>query len=173
MACALSQGYVLDCRDNAGGAREIRIAGVNDVEEFTVTASVVTAVTNVATKRWWSWKPAKDTVYGKFTPTANIQNGTLFYAQEVAMAVNKLQTNLSIEIGNISKNTIYIALKDSNGKYWLYGYRNGMDVTGGEHGTGTAMGDRNGYNIVWTGQEPEMPLEIDQDTWDTLETPGV
>ncbi len=172
MACALSQGYVLDCRDNAGGAKEFKIIEVENVDAITVVAGVVTAIDNVTAKRWWLYKPARDTLFGKATPTVNVQNGTVFYAQEVSMALNKMQTNLHQELQKVIQNIVYIGLTDANGKHWLYGYVNGMDASGGEVGTGTAMGDRNGYQINFTGQETMLPLEIDDATWATLETPG-
>ena len=172
MPCALSAGYTIDCKDNAGGAKEIKIIEFNNVEEITVTAGVVTAVDNVTAKRWWSYKPARDTAFGKSTITSNQQNGTVFFAQEVSLAMNKMQTSLRTEVQALAQNIVLIAVKDANGKYWLYGYRNGMEVSAGESGTGTAMGDRNGYVITFTGAEPELEMEIDEATWETLETPG-
>ncbi len=141
MACALTQGYVLDCRDNAGGAKELKIIELESVDDITVTAGVVTAITNATAKRWWSYKPARDTVSGKATPTVNVQNGTVFYAQEVSMALNKMQTNLQLEIQKIFQNIVLVGLTDANGIHWLYGYENGMDASGGEIGTGTTVAD--------------------------------
>lgn len=155
-----------------GGAKEFKVIEVANVNSITVTAGVVTTVDNATAKRWWSYKVAKDTAYGKATPTINEQNGSKFYAQEVGFALNKMQTNTSLELDKMAQNTIYIALADRNGKYWLYGHEGGMTVTGGESGTGTAAGDRNGYSLVFSGQEPLYPLEIDADTWASLETPG-
>lgn len=174
MACALSAGYTTDCKDNAGGARELKIIEFANVapEDITVTANVVTAITNATAKRWWSYRPARETAAGKATITSNAQNGTVYWAHEVTMALNKMQTTLRTEVMALARNIVLIAVQDQNGKYWLYGRFNGMEVSGGESGTGTAMGDRNGYSITFTGNEPEEAIEIDQDTWDSLETPG-
>lgn len=172
MSCALTSGYSNDCRDSAGGAKEIMIIEHSNVEALTVAVGVVTAATLATAKRFWKYKPAKETAYGKSTLTTSVQNGTKFFAQEVAMALNKMQTATRLEIDKLAQNTLMVVIKDQNDKYWLYGYKNGLDVTAGDSGTGTAMGDRNGYNITLTGQEPEDALEVDAATYATLETPG-
>jgi hypothetical protein len=46
---------------------------------------------------------------------------------------------------------------DRNGNYWLLGSRNGLELTTGTSQTGTAMGDRNGYDVTFTGME-EIPM---------------
>ena len=172
MACALTAGYTQDCRDSVGGVKEIKVIEMANVASFTETANVVTTVTNASTKRWWSYKPAKETVTAKSAITANVQNGTLYYAQEVSLAINKMQTSLRTELGNLAKNILYVAVRDANDKYWIYGYTRGLDVTGGETGTGTAPGDRNGYQLTLTGQEPADAIEISSTAWGTLEIPG-
>lgn len=173
MACALTQGYVTDCKDSAGGILELKITEVASVDSFTVTAGVITAVANATGAQWWKYKPAKDTAYGKATPNVNVQNGSKFFQQEVSMAINKMQTNMRLELDKMAQNVVYIAVADQNGKYWLYGKQNGLDVSGGETGTGTARGDRNGYVFTFAGAEPEDAIEIDAATYATLETPGV
>lgn len=172
MACALTQGYTNDCRDSAGGAKEVMIIEFANVADITVAAGIVTAIENASTKRWWKYKPAKETASGKATLNTNVQNGTKFYAQEVVMALNKLQTNTRLELDKLAQNTLLVVVKDQNDKNWLYGYKNGLDATAGESGTGTAMGDRNGYTVTLTGQEPEDAIEVDAATYATLETPG-
>lgn len=172
MPCALTAGYTFDCRDNLGGAKELKVIEVANVVSMTLTAGVITAVANAEGKRWWKYRPAKDTAYGKSTLTTNVQNGTTYFAQEVGLAINKMQTAVRIELGNMARNQLYIVIKDANGKNWLYGYSNGMDNSGGESGTGTGPGDRNGYSLTFTGQEPDDAYEMDEATYNSLETPG-
>lgn len=162
----------MDCRDSLGGAKEIKIIEKANVTTITPTSNVITAVVNASTKRWWSYKPARDTLSAKSAITANVQNGTLYYAQEINLAINKMQTATRVELHKVAQNVVYAAVKDANDKYWLYGWKNGLDVTGGEIGTGAAPGDRNGYSLVLTGAEPEDAIEIDSATWASLETPG-
>jgi hypothetical protein len=50
--------------------------------------------------------------------------------------------------------------EDGVGKYWLLGEENGVQLLSGTGATGTAFGDLNGYNLTFTGQEPEPASEI-------------
>jgi hypothetical protein len=172
MACALTQGYSQDCRDVVGGAKEIYFMEHANATTITVAAGVVTAITKATGKRFWKYKPPRETAYGKETITANVQNGSRYYAQEVGIVLNKLQTNTSLEIQKLAQNLLLAVVRDANDVYWLYGYKNGLDATGGEGGTGTAPGDRNGYNLVFTGAEPSMAMALDSATAAALETPG-
>jgi len=47
-------------------------------------------------------------------------------------------------------------VKDNNDKMWALGEVNGLDLTGGGSGSGTAFGDRNGYTLTFTGNEKEL-----------------
>jgi hypothetical protein len=171
--CALTQGYAQDCRDSIGGAKAFYVIEYDNVKTTTNTAGVITGITKATGKRFWKYVPAKETSYAKETITSNVQNGSLYWAVELMMALNKMQTSSRNEILLLARNRLIVVVVDANGKKWLYGLGNGLDVTAGEAGTGTAPGDRNGYSLTLTGNEPEPALEVDDTTTGTLETPGV
>lgn len=170
--CALTQGYSKDCAGGQGGAKELKFIEFANVTDIEVTAGVVTGITLATGKRFWKYRPARNTAYGKSTFTANVSQGTSFYAQEVGMALNGMDTNTTLELDKLSKNSLLIAVKAADGKKWLYGRDNGMDSASGESGTGTASADRNGYTRVFTSEEPADAIEIDDATYAALETPG-
>ena len=45
MACALTQGRAIDCRNSTGGISEILIANFGDITIGTVASGVITALT--------------------------------------------------------------------------------------------------------------------------------
>jgi hypothetical protein len=94
------------------------------------------------------------------TVTASIQNGTIFYAQELTIVLNKLQANTRNEILLLAKNNLVAIVEDKNGKYWYLGQDGGLDITGGTAGSGTAAGDRSGYELTFSGQEKELSPEV-------------
>jgi hypothetical protein len=171
MACALTAGYSQDCRDSMGGVKSLYIIEWANVT-YTVASNVVTAVDNATSKRWWKYNPAKFTGMAKETINASVENNSVFYGQEITFPLGKQQTTTRNEILLLAQNKLAIVVEDQNGKFWLYGRNNGMDLTGGEAGTGTAAGDRNGYTLTFTGQEPALAIEMDTATAATLETPG-
>jgi hypothetical protein len=50
---------------------------------------------------------------------------------------------------------------DRNDTYWLLGSRNGLELSAGTSQTGTAMGDRNGYDVTFTALEEVPILSVD------------
>jgi hypothetical protein len=162
----------LDCKDSIAGLKTVHLIETANITAFTETAGVITGITKATGKRFWGWKPARDTASAKSTLNASAENGSTFWEQEVSMSVNKMQTNTKQEVQRLAQNNVYAVTTDQNGKHWLYGYKNGLDASGGESGSGTKPGDRNGYTITLKGAEPEDAIEIDATTFADLETPG-
>jgi hypothetical protein len=50
MACALTQGYALDCRDSLGGITEVYFIEFKNVSAVTEASGVVSAITKGAGK---------------------------------------------------------------------------------------------------------------------------
>ena len=88
MACALTQGYSLDCKDSAGGITEVYFIEKGNVSGIVAASGVVTGLTKAAGKRFWKYELPKET--GSFThnPTVSSENGTLFFEQNLTIVVN-------------------------------------------------------------------------------------
>lgn len=164
MACNLTQGFPIDCKNNVGGVKAVYIANKENIASITETAGVITALTMDAGTDFYKYDQIKETSNFAEAITTNVQNGTVFYAQTIEVVLNKLQTNTRNEILLLSQATTCVIVEDNNGKYWLLGKVNGLDVTGGGSATGTAFGDRNGYTLTFTGSEPELAVEVSSAT---------
>jgi hypothetical protein len=160
MACALTQGYVLDCKDSLGGLKAVLFIEAGNVTTVTETAGVVTAITLAATKFFYKYELVKETSSFTETITASIQNGTIFYAQELSVILNKLQSNTRNEILLLAQNSLIAIAEDKNGKYWMLGKVGGLDITGGTSASGVATGDRSGYELTFGGQESALAPEV-------------
>lgn len=171
MACALTQGFNLDCRDSIGGLKEVYIIEIGNVSAVTESSGVVTAITKAAGKRFWKYSLIRETSNADEVITSNEQNGTLYYAQTVQIIANKKQASVRNEIMLLGKNNVAIVAVDNNGKGWLYGRELGL-VLGGNAGTGTAWADRNGHTLTFAGQEKELAPEVNSATIALLETAG-
>jgi hypothetical protein len=91
---------------------------------------------------------------------ANVQNGTVYYAQELSIILNKLQANTRNEILLLAKNILVAVVGDNNGKYWYLGKVSGINLSGGSGGSGTAQGDRSGYTLTFSAMEQELAPEV-------------
>jgi hypothetical protein len=160
MACALTQGYTLDCKDSLGGIKALWLISHANVTGVTEASGIVSAITKAASKVFYKYELVKNTGALTETITASVENGTVFYAQELSVVLNKLQANTRNEILLLAKNTLMAVVQDANDKYWLLGRYQGLDVTGGTAATGTAQGDRNGYTLTFTGGEKELAPEV-------------
>lgn len=160
MPCALTQGYVLDCKDSLGGITEVLFIASQDVTAYTEASGVITAITKAAGKRFYKYELVKATSSFVENINASVENGTVFYQQELTIILNKLQANTRNEILLLAKNLLDCIVKDNNGKYWFLGLTKGLDITGGSSGSGTAEGDRSGYTLTFTGKEPALAPEV-------------
>jgi len=160
MACALTQGYVLDCKDSLGGITEVLFIAKADVTATTEASGVITAITKAAGKRFYKYELVKETSSFVENINASVENGSIFYQQELTVILNKLQANTRNEILLLAQNLLLAIAKDNNGKYWYLGQTRGLDITAGSGGSGTAMGDRSGYTLTFTGKEPALAPEV-------------
>lgn len=174
MSCALTQGFNLDCRDSVGGVKAVHIIGFDDVTTVTSAAGVITGITKATAKQFWKYSLIKQTAMAEEAIQANEENGTVFIQQSIKFPTNKLQASVRNEITLLAKNRLMMVVVDGNGVGWLYGEVNAMLLnTGSKAGTGTKMGDRNGYELDFMGAEPSLAKQVDAATLLTLETPGV
>ena len=110
MACALTQGYALDCKDSSGGIVEIYFIEKANVTSVTEASGVVTALTKATGKRFWKYELPKQTGSLTETITGSIENGTIFYASELILIVNKLNVAVRNEIKLLAQNTLMAVL---------------------------------------------------------------
>lgn len=155
---AITSGYTLDCnaKDNVGGLAEVLLANKCDVDTITVLDGVVTAITMKTAKQFYKFQLTKATSGFTLTPTANAQNGTSFFAESLTLIINKMKSATSKIFNGLVQGTFVAIAKDRNGEYVMLGKENGLDVTGGTAGSGTASADRNGYEGQFTGEEKEI-----------------
>lgn len=179
MSCALTQGFNLDCREGVGGTKEVYIIETDNVASITETSGVVTAITKSTGKRFWKYSLVRETSNATETITGSEANGTLFYAQQVQLIINRRQASVRNEIMLLAKNRLTIVVVENQvisgtqqNRSWLYGRVNGLLLNGGSSDSGTAWADRNGYTLPFTGNEVELAPEVLFSVLATLETPG-
>jgi hypothetical protein len=172
MACALTQGYTLDCRDSAGGIDVVYLAEFDGVSGTTQSAGIVSAIGKNTGKRFWKYNLQRATGNWEEVYTDSAENGTSFHVQTLNMILNKMMASVSQEIKLLAQNRLMAVVKDKNGKYWLLGEEHGLQRNGGRAGSGTAMGDRNGYELVFTSDNKAPAPEVAAGVISTLETPG-
>lgn len=164
MACDISSGFQLGCRDNSGGIKSIYILS-GSVTAITEAAGEISSISGDGV--FYQFDLTKNT--GDFTETPNpsLENGTVFYTQTVNAAFHKLQTSIRNQVKVLAQNPdLKIVVQTNNGtednvgEFFYVGRYRGATLTGGSGTTGTAFGDANQYALTFEGLEPQPAQEI-------------
>lgn len=166
MACLLTQGFTLDCKDAVGGIKSIHLISWT-ASKFTAASGEITATT-VASGSVFTYELPKAT--GSLTATTNVsvENGTSFTQTDVAFKLRRLSTTKRNEMKLLAQGRCYCIVKNNNDEYWLVGNEYGCDVTAMVANTGTAMGDSNGYEVTLSAIEAEAPYKLQSSVVTTL-----
>lgn len=158
MACNLTQGFTLDCKDSTGGVKSIWLIDWASTG-FTVSGGEVTATT-VASGDVYQYELPKQTGSMVITTNVSTENGSVFNQADISFRLRKLSTAKRNELKLLSQNRVFAIVKDNTDNYWLAGYEHGCDVTSMTAETGTALGDLVGYNITLSAIEQEAPYKL-------------
>jgi hypothetical protein len=173
MPCVLTSGRALDCRDSVGGIKRLLITELANKATLTTTAGAISAFTLATGKQFWAYEQVRETSNFSEAIQASVENGTLAYETTLTAIFNKGETATRNQIRLLAQNRLMIIAEDRNGKYWLIGEINGAELTAGTYASGTAMGDRNGYELTFVAKEGEPMKEVASGLIATLLAPAV
>lgn len=164
MACNLSSGFSLGCRDNVGGIKNVYILS-GSVSSVTASAGAISNITGTGV--FYKFELPRNVGDFTETPTPSLENGTVFYSQVTNIALHKLQASIRNQVKVLTQNPdLKIVVETNNGvddnvgQFFYVGRYRGSTVTGGTGGTGTALGDANQYALTFEAQEPFPSEEV-------------
>jgi hypothetical protein len=154
MACNLSAGIQLGCRDNTGGLKTLWITDYTNVTSLTSsTGDTITAISGSGT--FYEFQLIRTSSQLTETVNASLENGTVFYQGEVVTYFNKLgQDKRNILKTLAQSQRLAIVAEDNNGQFFYLGQTYGCFISAGTSVTGKALGDQNGYNMTFQYLEP-------------------
>jgi hypothetical protein len=152
MACSITiSGRAFPCKDAIGGVKRIWVKSFDAADWGTVTSGAISDAASAITV--YGFEVTKNSSSFTETITASVENGTVFYAQEISVTFPKLTATDQAELYDLAKSRLSIIVQDNNDNYWIVGVRRGVELTGGTHQTGAATGDLNGYQLTFTAEE--------------------
>jgi hypothetical protein len=172
MACAITAGYTIDCRDSVGGIDAVYFG---EFANMTITdaSGTVTGITKAVGKKFWKFEvPTKSSANATSNPVGSTENGTLFFEQSIDFPVNKRDATTRNIITALAKNKVVVVTKDKDGVYRMYGKGYGMYLGSSTGQTGAAPGDANGYVLKFEGSEKEDFFVVTDALGLALETVG-
>jgi hypothetical protein len=159
MACALTSGRTLACRDSIGGIKAVYFSELENKATLTAaTEGLISAFTLATGKQFWKYELIKETSEFEQKIVPNTANGTLFYETDLKLVFHKGDVTTRNQIKLLAQNRLMIIILDRNGVYWLMGEANGADLDPSSFKSGKAMGDMNGYEINFKAIE-ETPMQ--------------
>lgn len=178
MACAITSGYAISCRESIGGIETIWLienANLYDASgNSTVTAAsgTVTALNKVSGKKFYKYEVPRGVAVASNSITASSENGTVFFTHEVSFPINDRSASTRNIVTTLAKNRCTFVTKEMDGTYRMYGVGFGLFMDSSEAGSGTAAGDRNGYMLKFSSMEKDDFLVVPANIAATLENNG-
>jgi len=160
MACALTQGRTIDCRNSTGGISEVLIANFGNITIDTVAAGVITAMTQAGGTSFYKYNLEKENGSLVETQTGSLENGTNFYDSVLEFNTKNLSAAENEELTLLDQAQLFVIVKTMNGKYFTVGAYHAADKLSGTAVTGMAMGDLNGYTYSISSKEAKRLLEV-------------
>lgn len=153
MSCNLTSGILLSCRDNVGGVATAYITDFTNIISITQNSGdTITAISG--TGIFYEFQLIRTSSQYTETVNASLENGTVFYTQELVTYFAKLSQDKRNILKTLAQSPrLAVVIVDNNGDSFYLGETYGMFVSAGTSVTGKALGDANGYNITFQGLE--------------------
>ena len=167
MSCFISQGIQLGCSDGIGGIKSIYVLGMTGATGGSVTTVAISGSTGpisgiTGTGGWYQYQLKRNTSSLSQNTTKSFENGTIFWEQVLTAVLYKYDQDKRNQLLLLGQNdATQIIAQDQNDVFYYLGQVNGLYLSGGSAASGTAYGDRNGFELIWTGQEPQPANVID------------
>ncbi len=162
MACALTQGFTLDCKEAIGGIKSVRFATLADWEALDPSYSTGAVTFGSPSATFYKYELDKEESSFNDNPTAGANKGTLYYMPDLTFLLSKLDVAKRNEIQLLAKNRVVaiVETREATPTYWALGQTNGLDFAQGTGSSGVAAGDFNGYTMTFNGLEPDPMVEV-------------
>lgn len=152
------------CRNSAGGVNRFYIGNVADIDKSSITYNADGALTEMKIDALYAYVPYVDSSNWAETINVSPENGTNFYEQVATLVLGANQQalrNIVRDLGAAANIVVFV--RDNNERMWLLGDPTGKRLTwlsGGDSNSGTAYGDRNGWNMQITCRSAVPAVEI-------------
>jgi hypothetical protein len=155
MACNLTAGIPLGCRDNSGGIANAWITDYDNISSFTQsTGDTITQISGSGT--FYAFELIRTSSQFTETVNASLEAGTVFYQDELVTYFAKMTQEKRNILKVLAQNQkLGIIFSDNNGLFWFMGQNYGSFISAGTQVSGKALGDANGLNMTFQALEQQ------------------
>lgn len=153
MACDLTTGRAKGCFDTVAGVKKVFFS-TDALGAITYDVTNTDVITTFAgTPEFFEYNLKGSTNTYTETVTKDVNNGTTFFAQALAVTFPKLTKSMHKELKLLIWASPTAIIQDYNDNYFVMGLANGADANGGTIVTGGARGDLSGYTLTMAAEE--------------------
>lgn len=159
-ACLQTASINLGCASNVGG---IQVAYLVAGDITGVTYNAIGEITGITGNgNIYTYEVQKQTSSLTETFNSSLENGTLFYTQDLLLNFHKMDADKRAQVKLMAQNRgLHAFATDNNGTVWYLGADfDGGFLSAGSGVTGTAFGDANQYSVTlqFFSKDPMAPL---------------
>ena len=165
MACNLTKGRNITCRDGIGGIKAVYLVQHDELTSYVAASGEVTDLDLGSGDDIYKYTLKRGTGSITETVTGSSENGTVFYTHACNIKLHDLTKEDQNEIKLLAQQRMVVFAElnqlSSGGKNKIVamGLDNGMELTTGTSSSGVALGDMSGYDWNFEAQEPN-PMQL-------------
>tara|TARA_R110002020_G_scaffold183769_1_gene380194 strand:+ start:1427 stop:1987 length:561 start_codon:yes stop_codon:yes gene_type:complete len=158
MACDLTKGRGIPCRNLIGGVKFIYFGQFDEISSITTVASEVTDI-EMGSNTLFRYSIRRGNASVTETITGSTENGTVVYAPSLNVKLTGLSKEDQNELKLLAQNRLVCfvqlnqTLTNDHNVILCLGATNGLDLNTGTNASGAAFADLNGYDWTFEGQE--------------------
>jgi len=154
MACDLTTGIAVGCKDAVSGLKAVYFADFGSIGVITYSGSNTDEITTFgsATTIWFKYSLKGVSTFEQ-KATSSRENGTTFVDQTINITLPKLDVASSKELKLLIYGRPYCVIETNAGDFMIAGLDYGCEVLEANANVGGALGDFSGYTLVVSGKE--------------------
>lgn len=159
--CKFTKGVEASCTPNVSGV--LRMAIANWSEDFKFSASngsgCVDSV-DLGSEKVYNFSILKGTGNATSTGTVGGNSDSRYHQHAVTGQIAHLDCDLLGDYNNFFLGNVIVFVETMNRDVYVFGVDNGLSAETWTYDTGTADGDANGVNFVFSGAQPNPPVKL-------------
>ena len=164
--CKINKGISASCTPNVSGVLRMAIANWSEDYTFTASQSGCVDTIDLGTEKAYEFAIMDGTGNATSTGTIGGNADSKYHQHAVTGQIAKLDCDLIGEYNNWFLGRVIVFVETKNHDVFAFGVDNGLTAETWTYDTGTAEGDANGINFVFSGAQPNAPVKISD--WATV-----
>ena len=160
MACPISSGYVIGCKDKQSGIESFAISSYDGSTTFTLgTSSVIFNMSPTAS--YYRYEQFVEQGSATQEEATSNETGTTGITQTIVLILENMDAATRIKAMALMYARVRVLVKLNDGNFLLFGKNKGLRSSAGSAGPGKASTDLGGFSITLSGKEPEFAHFVD------------